>query len=107
MTMQGRGRSVLGWFTVACALGAQLLAREAHADTKSCVASHASAQREAKAGRLKLASQLYTTCGSDNECPEQLRTECAGSGRSAHPKSGLTAFWKPWRLTLDDTCSNA
>jgi len=75
--MQARGRLVLGWFTVACALGTQLFARAAHADTKSCVASHASAQREAKAGRLKLASQLYTTCGSDNECPEQLRTECA------------------------------
>lgn len=49
----------------------------AWADTKSCVASHASAQREAKAGRLRLATQLYTTCGSDETCPEQLRTECA------------------------------
>lgn len=49
----------------------------ARADTKSCVASHASAQRETKAGRLRLASQLYTTCGSDETCPVQLRTECA------------------------------
>lgn len=48
----------------------------AHADTKSCVQAHSSAQREAKAGRLKEAAQLYTTCGSDATCPEQLRTEC-------------------------------
>lgn len=48
----------------------------AHADTKSCVQAHSSAQREAKAGRLKEAAQLYTSCGSDATCPEQLRTEC-------------------------------
>lgn len=47
------------------------------ADTKACIASHASAQREAKAGHLKQASQLYTQCGSDPTCPEQLRSECA------------------------------
>jgi len=49
----------------------------AAADTKTCVASHASAQREAKAGRLTQAAQLYTACGSDNTCPEQLRAECS------------------------------
>lgn len=48
----------------------------ARADTKSCVQAHSSAQREVKAGRLKEAAQLYTTCGSDPTCPEQLRTEC-------------------------------
>lgn len=48
----------------------------ARADTKSCVQAHSSAQREVKAGRLKDAAQLYTTCGSDATCPEQLRTEC-------------------------------
>lgn len=48
----------------------------ARADTKSCVQAHATAQREAKAGRLKEAAQLYTACGSDATCPEQLRTEC-------------------------------
>ena len=46
------------------------------ADTQSCVTSHASGQREAKAGRLKLASELFTACGSDSSCPEQLRAEC-------------------------------
>jgi hypothetical protein len=48
----------------------------ARADTKSCVAAHATGQREAKAGHLKEAAQLYTSCGSDATCPEQLRTEC-------------------------------
>ncbi len=49
----------------------------AAADTKTCIASHASAQRETKAGHPKQAAQLYTACGSDNSCPEQLRSECA------------------------------
>ena len=49
----------------------------AAADTKTCVASHASAQREVKAGRLKQAAQLFTACGSDDACPEQLRAECS------------------------------
>ena len=49
----------------------------ASADTKACIASHASAQRETKAGHPKQAAQLYTACGSDNACPEQLRSECA------------------------------
>ena len=49
----------------------------AAADTKACIASHASAQRETKAGHPKQAAQLYTACGSDNSCPEQLRAECA------------------------------
>ncbi len=50
--------------------------RVARADTKSCVQAHATAQREAKAGHLKEAAQLYTACGSDATCPEQLRSEC-------------------------------
>jgi hypothetical protein len=59
------------------ALSFVLAAAPSWADTKSCIASHASAQREAKSGRLKQASQLYTACGSDPACPEQLRAECA------------------------------
>jgi hypothetical protein len=53
-----------------------LLSAPASADTQACVTSHASGQREAKAGRLKLASELFTSCGSDSSCPEQLRAEC-------------------------------
>jgi hypothetical protein len=52
------------------------LPRAAWADAKTCAASHASGQREVKAGRLRLASELFTTCGSDESCPEQIRTEC-------------------------------
>jgi len=48
----------------------------AKADTQACVAAHASGQREVKAGHLKQAVVLYTTCGSDASCPEQLRSEC-------------------------------
>lgn len=59
---------------LACAL---LPAAHAYADTKACVAAHASGQRESKAGRFKEAAQLYTSCGSDPACPEQLRSECA------------------------------
>ena len=54
-----------------------LTPESAAADTKACVASHASAQREVKAGRLKEAAKLFTACGSDNACPEQLRAECS------------------------------
>jgi hypothetical protein len=48
----------------------------ARADTKSCVQAHSSGQREAKAGKLREAARLYTECGSDATCPEQLRSEC-------------------------------
>lgn len=54
-----------------------LVPASAAADTKACIASHASAQREIKAGHPKQAAQLFTACGSDNTCPEQLRSECA------------------------------
>src|SRR5262249_30690555 len=39
--------------------------------------AHATGQRESKAGHLRLASQLFTSCGSDDSCPDQLRKECA------------------------------
>jgi len=49
----------------------------AMADPKACITAHASGQREAKAGHLRLATQLFTKCGSDDSCPAQLRQECA------------------------------
>lgn len=49
----------------------------AYADAKSCVTTHATGQREARAGHLRLATQLFTQCGSDESCPSQLRQECA------------------------------
>ncbi|MES1185607.1 MAG: hypothetical protein ABUL60_17475 [Myxococcales bacterium] len=61
---------------IAAACASWLTCRPASADTQACVTSHASGQREAKAGRLKLASELFTACGSDSACPEQLRAEC-------------------------------
>jgi hypothetical protein len=70
-------RAILGFLASLPALGVVGMPGSALGDTKSCVASHSSAQREAKAGRLRLASQLYTACGSDESCPERLRTECA------------------------------
>jgi hypothetical protein len=52
-------------------------ARPAAADAKTCIRAHSTGQRESKAGHLRLASQLFTTCGSDETCPDQLRKECA------------------------------
>lgn len=49
----------------------------AHADPKACITTHATGQRETKAGHLRLATQLFTQCGSDESCPNQLRQECA------------------------------
>jgi len=53
------------------------------ADPKACIAAHSTGQREAKAGHLRLATQLFTTCGSDESCPSQLRQECAEFLQSA------------------------
>lgn len=58
---------------VALSLG---VPRRAWADTKSCAVAHASGQREVRAGRLRLASELFTTCGSDESCPDEIRAEC-------------------------------
>jgi hypothetical protein len=59
------------------ALGAVTFSRPAAADPKACIRAHANGQRESKAGHLKAASQLFTSCGSDDACPDQLRKECA------------------------------
>jgi hypothetical protein len=52
-------------------------ARTADADAKACIRAHSSGQRASQAGHLRLAGQLFTTCGSDESCPDQLRKECA------------------------------
>jgi hypothetical protein len=53
-----------------------LASSTASADPKTCIHSHSTGQRESKAGHLRLASQLFTSCGSDETCPDQLRKEC-------------------------------
>jgi hypothetical protein len=58
---------------VAAQLGSAATAR---ADAKSCTNVHASAQREQKAGHLKAASEQFMACGSDESCPEAIRTDC-------------------------------
>lgn len=50
--------------------------RSARADVASCTALHASGQREAKAGRLKHASEQFLTCASTDRCPDAIRAEC-------------------------------
>ena len=52
-------------------------ARPAAADASTCISAHATAQRESSAGNLRLASRLFTACGSDESCPDPLRKECA------------------------------
>jgi len=56
---------------------AVLITGAAYADPQACVTTHATGQREAKAGRLRFAMQLFTNCGSDESCPNELRAECA------------------------------
>ena len=58
-------------------LSTLLISGTALADAKACVTTHATGQRESKAGHLRLATQLFTQCGSDESCPSQLRQECA------------------------------
>jgi hypothetical protein len=54
-----------------------LVSATGRASPKDCIASHSTGQREAKAGHLRLATQLFTQCGSDETCPDRLRQECA------------------------------
>jgi len=51
--------------------------RAALADVAACVRAHTSGQREAKAGRLKAASESFASCVSQVGCPDAIRTECA------------------------------
>ncbi len=51
--------------------------RAALADVAACVQAHTSGQREAKAGRLKAASELFASCVSEQGCPDAIRAECA------------------------------
>lgn len=51
--------------------------RVALADVAACVQAHTSGQREAKAGRLKAASELFASCVSQDGCPDPIRAECA------------------------------
>lgn len=53
------------------------ISRAASADVAACVRAHASGQREAKAGRLKSASELFAACVSEEGCPDAIRAECA------------------------------
>ncbi|MGC4069480.1 MAG: hypothetical protein QM784_33470 [Polyangiaceae bacterium] len=62
---------------VSLSLAFLTLSNVAVADSKACITAHATGQREARAGHLRLATQLFTTCGSDDSCPSQLRQECA------------------------------
>ncbi|HEX4448929.1 MAG TPA: hypothetical protein VH044_19445 [Polyangiaceae bacterium] len=67
----------IGGLIAASAFGLAIAASStALADPKICIHSHSTGQREAKAGHLRLASQLFTSCGSDETCPDQLRKEC-------------------------------
>lgn len=76
--MQNKNGQWLKRATPSMLLGlALLISGTAQADPKACITAHATGQREAKAGHLRLATQLFTTCGSDDSCPSQLRQECA------------------------------
>lgn len=46
------------------------------AEPQACISLHADGQREAKAGKLLRATELYMACISDFSCPGMLRKEC-------------------------------
>lgn len=46
------------------------------ADVVSCVDAHASGQREANAGHLKAALERFAACGSNTDCPAEIRDDC-------------------------------
>ncbi len=76
--MGGPSRHIRRGLASALAAAALLAStRPAAADAKACIHAHSTGQREQKAGHLRLASQLFTSCGSDESCPDQLRKECA------------------------------
>lgn len=46
------------------------------ADVGACISAHSSGQREAKAGRLKHAAELFSDCAAMADCPDPIRVEC-------------------------------
>jgi hypothetical protein len=46
------------------------------ADVIACTRAHSTGQREAMAGNLKKASQLFASCGAMEDCPRPIRDEC-------------------------------
>ncbi len=74
--MASRVRTGFGSIALGAAFSL-VIAPPAAADARACIHAHSTGQREAKAGHLRLASQLFTSCGSDETCPDQLRKECA------------------------------
>lgn len=67
-------KKAAGFVVLSSLLG---IPRVANADVAACVRAHASGQREAKAGRLKAASELFAACVSEDGCPDAIRAECA------------------------------
>lgn len=69
-----RPHRALGLLLVA--LSPTAVTQPARADAGACMNLHASGQREMKAGRMKLASQQFMQCASDDSCPAAVRGEC-------------------------------
>jgi hypothetical protein len=51
-------------------------ANPAVADVIACTRAHSTGQREALAGKLKNAEQLFASCGAMEDCPRPIRDEC-------------------------------
>ncbi len=73
-------------------LAALLCAETARADVAMCVQSHADGQREAKAGHLKAAAELFAACGSTDDCPDAIRAECAELYRETQTNTPTAIF---------------
>ncbi|HET9931178.1 MAG TPA: hypothetical protein VFQ35_10845 [Polyangiaceae bacterium] len=89
-----RCNSVLSSTHAGAALAFALVfaAGRARADVAMCVQSHADGQREAKAGHLKAAAELFATCGSTEGCPDTIRAECADLYRETQTNTPTAIF---------------
>ncbi len=68
------------------------LSRIASGDVAACIDSHATGQREAKAGRLELALELFTSCGANEDCPPPIREDCVELYRSVEASLPTVIF---------------
>ena len=68
------------------------VAGHARGDATACIASHAAGQREVNAGRLILASELFVSCASSEECPNAIRAECVERYRDVEKSTPTVIF---------------
>jgi hypothetical protein len=76
--MHFRNAHIAARFAMATACVSASLASStvSRADPRVCIQAHSAGQRELKAGHLRAAARLFTACGSEPSCPDDVRREC-------------------------------